>query len=116
MVPGTTNGVGGISLIDVRNPNSPKKLVEGAGDFTKKDGRRATACRDAANETHSRSLDQPDTGKVYVDLVDDMEEQDVDILDITNPPSRSSSPRRTSTVLRRSGAGRRTATPCSATT
>lgn len=29
------NGVGGISLVDVRNPPHPKKLVEGASDFKK---------------------------------------------------------------------------------
>lgn len=27
------NGVGGISLVDVSNPNRPKKLIEGASDF-----------------------------------------------------------------------------------
>lgn len=30
-----TNGVGGISLVDVSNPDHPKKLVEGASDFKK---------------------------------------------------------------------------------
>ena len=85
--PGTTNGVGGISLIDVRNPSSPKKLVEGAGDFTKKDGTQSNGVpQTRANQTHSAfAWTNPDTGKVYVVLVDDMEEMDVDILDITNP-------------------------------
>jgi hypothetical protein len=85
--PGTTNGVGGITLVDVRNPNSPKKLVEGAGDFTKKDGTQSKGVpQTRANQTHSAfAWTNPDTGKVYVVLVDDMEEQDVDILDITNP-------------------------------
>ena len=31
----TTNGVGGITLVDVTNPNHPRKLVEGADDFKK---------------------------------------------------------------------------------
>jgi LVIVD repeat/PA domain len=85
--PGTTNGVGGISLVDVRNPNSPKKLVEGAGDFTKKDGTQSNGVpQTRANQTHSAfAWTNKETGKVYVVLVDDMEELDVDILDITNP-------------------------------
>ena len=85
--PGTTNGVGGISLVDVRNPSSPKKLVEGAGDFTKKDGTQSKGVpQTRANQTHSAfAWTNKETGKVYVVLVDDMEELDVDILDITNP-------------------------------
>ena len=85
--PGTTNGVGGITLVDVRNPSSPKKLVEGAGDFTKKDGTQSKGVpQTRANQTHSAfAWTNKETGKVYVVLVDDMEEPDVDILDITNP-------------------------------
>jgi hypothetical protein len=85
--PGTTNGVGGITLVDVRNPASPKKLVEGAGDYTKKDGTQSKGVpQTRANQTHSAfAWTNKDTGKVYVVLVDDMEELDVDILDITNP-------------------------------
>ena len=85
--PGTTNGVGGITLVDVRNPSSPKKLVEGAGDFTKKDGTQSNGVpQTRANQTHSAfAWTNKETGKVYVVLVDDMEEHDVDILDITNP-------------------------------
>src|SRR5688572_2729058 len=90
--PNTTNGVGGISLVDVTNPRRPKKLVEGAGDFTKKDGSESKGVpQTKANQTHSAfAWEQRDaagekTGKVYVVLVDDMEELDVDILDITNP-------------------------------
>jgi hypothetical protein len=85
--PGTTNGVGGITLVDVRNPASPKKLVEGAGDFTKKDGTQSNGVpQTRANQTHSAfAWTNKETGKVYVVLVDDMEELDVDILDITNP-------------------------------
>ncbi len=90
--PGTTNGVGGITLVDVTNPRQPKKLVEGAGDFTKKDGSQSGGVpQTKANQTHSAfAWEQRDsagrkTGKVYVVLVDDLEEPDVDILDITNP-------------------------------
>ncbi len=85
--PGTTNGVGGISLVDVTNPNRPKKLVEGAGDFTKKDGSQSNGVpQTRANETHSAfAWTNKETGKVYVVLVDDLEELDVDILDITDP-------------------------------
>jgi hypothetical protein len=90
--PQTTNGVGGISLVDVTNPQQPKKLVEGAGDFTKKDGTESKGVpQTKANQTHSAfAWEQRDaagkkTGKVYVVLVDDMEELDVDVLDITNP-------------------------------
>ena len=90
--PGGTNGVGGITLVDVTNPRQPKKLVEGAGDFTKKDGTQSGGVpQTKANQTHSAfAWEQRDaagrpTGRVYVVLVDDLEEPDVDILDITNP-------------------------------
>ena len=90
--PNTTNGVGGISLVDVSNPRAPKKLVEGAGDFTKKDGSPSNGVpQTKANETHSAfAWEQRDaagkkTGRVYVVLVDDLEEPDVDILDISDP-------------------------------
>jgi len=90
--PNTTNGVGGITLVDVTNPRQPKKLVEGAGDFTKRDGSQSGGVpQTKANQTHSAfAWEQRDTagrktGKVYVVLVDDMEQLDVDILDITNP-------------------------------
>src|SRR5215208_862240 len=77
--PQTTNGVGGISLVDVSNPLKPKKLVEGFGDITV-NGKSQTH----SNETHSAFAWQ-DGGKAYVVLVDDEEATDVDILDITNP-------------------------------
>jgi hypothetical protein len=90
--PNTTNGVGGITLVDVTNPRQPKKLVEGAGDFTKKDASHSGGVpQTKANQTHSAfAWEQRDaagrkTGKVYVVLVDDLEEDDVDILDISNP-------------------------------
>jgi PA domain/LVIVD repeat len=85
--PQTTNGVGGISLIDVSNPDQPKKLVEGAGDYTKKSGAQSGGVpQTKANQTHSAFAWQSQgNGRWYVVLVDDLEEPDVDILDITNP-------------------------------
>lgn len=79
--PGETRGVGGITLVDVTDPANPKKLVEGAGDFSN-----AGKAQTKANETHSvRMWADENTGKAYAVLVDDLEETDVDILDITNP-------------------------------
>jgi hypothetical protein len=77
--PGSDRGIGGISIVDVTNPRQPKKLVEGAGDYTV-NGKSQTH----SNETHS-AFAWKDDGRVYVVLVDDEEETDVDILDITNP-------------------------------
>jgi hypothetical protein len=78
--------------VDVTNPHKPKKLVEGAGDFTKRDGSQSNGVpQTKANQTHSAfAWEQRDaagkkTGKVFVVLVDDMEEPDVDVLDISNP-------------------------------
>jgi hypothetical protein len=85
--PQTTNGVGGITLVDVTDPHNPKKLVEGAGDFTKRSGGQTNGVpQTKANQTHSAfAWVNEETGKVYVVLVDDLEELDVDIMDITNP-------------------------------
>ena len=90
--PNSDQGVGGITLVDVTNPRQPKKLVEGAGDFTKRDGSQSRGvAQTKANQTHSafaweqRDADGKKTGKVFVVLVDDLEELDVDILDISNP-------------------------------
>ena len=77
--PGSTRGIGGVSLVDVTNPKAPKKLVEGFGDFTV-NGNSQTH----ANETHS-VFAWKDDGRAYAVLVDDEESTDVDILDITNP-------------------------------
>ena len=79
LCPGSDQGVGGVTLVDVTNPRRPKKLVEGAGDFTVK-GKSQTH----SNETHSAFAWQ-DNGRAYAVLVDDEEATDVDILDITNP-------------------------------
>ena len=75
----TLNGVGGVTLVDVTNPRSPKKLVEGFGDFSN-NGK----SQKQANQIHSVLM--WDTGdKAYAVIVDDDEESDIDILDITNP-------------------------------
>ena len=76
---GNDKGVGGVTLVDVTNPLRPKKLVEGAGDFTV-NGKSQTH----SNQIHSAFAWQ-DGGKACVGLVDDMEAEDVDILEITNP-------------------------------
>jgi hypothetical protein len=84
--PGTTNGVGGITLVDVTNPRSPKKLVEGAGDFTLKARGAANGVpQTKANQTHSAFAWKRADGRVFVVLIDDLELDDIDILDITNP-------------------------------
>ena len=77
--PGTSQGIGGVTLVDVTNPLQPKKLVEGFGDITV-NGNSARH----ANEIHSAFAWQAGS-KAYVVMVDDEEETDVDILDITNP-------------------------------
>lgn len=73
----------GLDVVGKTNANQPKKLVEGAGDFTKKDGSASNGVpRTKANETHSafaweqRTASGAMTGKVYVVLVDDLEELD----------------------------------------
>ncbi len=106
--PGTTNGVGGISLVDVTNPHQPKKLVEGAGDFTlKARGAAKGVPQTKANQTHSAfAWTRAEDGRVFVVLVDDLELDDIDILDITNP----SKPRKVSETnlqqFAQTGAGR----------
>lgn len=77
--PGDTKGVGGMTLVDVTDPEKPKKLVEGAGDYSI-----AGKAQTKSNETHSvRMWTHED--KAYAVLVDDLEATDVDIMDITNP-------------------------------
>ena len=88
--PGDTKGIGGVTLVDVTDPTKPKKLVEGAGDFTIASKAQAVdsskgKAQTKANETHSVRMWTTDDGKAYVVMVDDLEATDVDILDITNP-------------------------------
>jgi hypothetical protein len=77
--PGETKGVGGVTLVDVTDPTNPKKLVEGFGDFSV-----AGKAQTKSNETHSVRM-WTDGDKAYAVLVDDLEETDIDIIDITNP-------------------------------
>ena len=68
------NGKGGVSLYDVSNPLKPTKLSEHFGDRNGSD----------TNEIHSAfAWDAGD--RAYVVIVDNVEETDVDILDISNP-------------------------------
>ena len=74
-----SNGVGGVTLVDVSNPLRPKKLVEGFGDFTTKG-----QSQRKAHQIHSvLAWDAGD--KAYAVIIDDEEDLDIDILDITNP-------------------------------
>jgi hypothetical protein len=71
------NGKGGVSLYDVTDPLKPKKLSEHFGD-------RANLSRGDTNDIHSAFA--WDTGdNAYVVMVDNFENTDVDILDVTNP-------------------------------
>ncbi|MDP9067101.1 MAG: hypothetical protein M3N53_01980 [Actinomycetota bacterium] len=68
------NGKGGVSLFDVSDPTTPKKLSEHFGDRGSAD----------TNDIHSAfAWDAGDNA--YVVVVDNFESSDVDILDITNP-------------------------------
>ena len=72
-------GFGGLNLYDVSNPAHPTPLVEGFGDDTV-----AGQGKKAANEIHS--IFAWDAGsKAYAVIVDNEEEPDVDIVDISNP-------------------------------
>jgi len=73
----------GFSLWDITNPLKPVKLSENLGDFTR-------GVQDVMNTPHDsnqvHSVFAWDAGnKAYVVTVDDEEDKDVDILDITNP-------------------------------
>lgn len=70
------NGKGGVSLFDVTDPFSPKKLSENFGDREPGSG--------DSNEIHSAFAWDAD-GSAYVVMTDNEEATDVDILDITNP-------------------------------
>lgn len=73
--------VGGVTLVDVTNPRSPKKLVEGFGDFSV-NGKSQTK----SNQVHSAfGWVNEETGRAYVVMTDDEEATDTDIIEITNP-------------------------------
>ena len=72
-------GFGGMNIYDVTDPAHPVPLAEGVGDETV-----AGQGKKAANEIHSVfAWDAGD--KAYAVIVDNIEEPDVDILDITDP-------------------------------
>ena len=71
------NGKGGLSLYDVSNPRNPIRLSTHFGDH-------ANLSRGDVNDTHSAFIwDAGDNA--YAVIVDNFENADVDILDITNP-------------------------------
>jgi hypothetical protein len=76
-------GFGGLNIYDVSKPTSPTPLVEGLGDSTV-----PGAGKKDANEIHS--VFAWDAGqKAYAVIVDNEEEADVDIIDITDPKKAS---------------------------
>ncbi|MBA2643512.1 MAG: hypothetical protein H0U82_11390 [Actinobacteria bacterium] len=75
------NGRGGYSLWDITDPLKPKKLSELEGDITVDGDRNRPRM---ANQYHSAFLwDAGD--KAYLVATDDMEAEDVDIFDVTDP-------------------------------
>ncbi|HYP54739.1 MAG TPA: hypothetical protein VEQ41_00340, partial [Solirubrobacterales bacterium] len=73
---------GGFDLYDVSNPSSPQRLVEGFGDF----GGEGALTGSATKAHDSRSVFIWDAGaKAYAAAVDNEEQHDVDIFDITDP-------------------------------
>lgn len=92
-------GVGGITIWDVAKPPAGRLLSRGQGDFTNGHFQdpNATINRDPqtgqplAHQSHSAMAwwvpgpNPPRTGKAYAVLVDNEENLDVDIMDITDP-------------------------------
>ena len=74
---------GGFDLYDVSDPKNPKVLVQGFGDFGADDGT-LTGPRTDANSSHSVFLWQQEE-KVYAVAVDNVEQHDVDIFDVSDP-------------------------------
>ncbi len=71
----------GISIWNITNPLKPMKLSENVGDFTTDD---TFNTPHVANQVHSAFAWDAGT-KAYVVMVDDEEDKDVDIMDITDP-------------------------------
>jgi hypothetical protein len=71
---------GGMTIVDVTNPRNPVVLAEHVGDRDGGDG----TDQGYTNDIHS-VFGWNDDGKTYAVLVDDEEETDVDIMDITDP-------------------------------
>jgi hypothetical protein len=73
---------GGISLWDVTDPTRPQPLARHQGDNTGPDGQD----QGFVNDSHSFTVwTNVDTGKTYVAMIDNFENTDVDILDVTDP-------------------------------
>ena len=89
----SVHSIGGASFIDVTNPKVHRYLAEGVGD--RSDGPFGSAITDAdAHEVHSVFVWEDENGTAtdaddtaYAVTVDNEEQWDVDILDITNPRS-----------------------------
>jgi hypothetical protein len=89
----SVHSIGGASFIDVTNPKTHKYLAEGVGD--RSNGPFGTANTEAdAHEIHSVFVWEDENGTAtnsddtaYAVTVDNEEQWDVDILDITNPAS-----------------------------
>jgi len=81
--PCTVDGEGGFDLYDVSNPAEPEPLVIAAGDRSPT-GSLVQDPTEAANSAHSVFVWQ-DGSRAYAVAVDNTEESDVDIFDITNP-------------------------------
>jgi hypothetical protein len=67
---------GGITIYDINNPAKPVRLVQAFGDFDLHGNR--------ANESHSAIAWDAGT-KAYVAAIDNEEDEDVDLFEITNP-------------------------------
>jgi hypothetical protein len=73
---------GGFDLYDVSDPEHPKTLVQGFGDFGGEGTLTGNAT--AAHSSHNIRIWQ-DGKKIYAASVDNEEQHDVDFFDITNP-------------------------------
>jgi hypothetical protein len=81
--PCTTDGEGGFDLYDVSDPENPEPLKLAAGDRSP-DGSLEQDPTEHANSAHSVFLWQ-DGGRAFAVIVDNTEEADVDIFEITDP-------------------------------
>jgi hypothetical protein len=77
------NGVGGFDLYDVSDPAHPATLIQGYGDRSP-DGSLLQDPAAVPNSNHSIFIWQ-DGPRAYAVTVDNTEQADVDIFDITNP-------------------------------
>jgi hypothetical protein len=73
---------GGLDIWDITDPDKPKLISRGAGDYTSDDMSGDVAAH--PHQAHS-SFGWNDGNKSYVALIDNTDLYDIDILDITNP-------------------------------